>query len=79
MGMYDTVRFECPNCHKYLYEQSKAGKCGCTGYDRKSVPIEIAKSLEDDVISCDGCGKSYKMQIKPPNPMVVKMKLKEIK
>ena len=79
MGMFDSVFATCPECHKKLEFQSKAGPCDLKRYNHKSVPAEIAQDLNDygtgyDVICC---GRKWKLVAeKIPR---ISMNVKEIK
>jgi len=56
MGMFDTVIVPCPKCGKQLEFQSKAGPCMLKRYNYKSVPPEIANSIDGDSETCS-CGQ----------------------
>ena len=48
MGMFDTVRIECPLC-KYVNEfQSKIGECTLETYDIDNAPLLLIADLNDD-------------------------------
>ena len=55
MGMFDTVKFECPNCHKPIDIQSKAGICGLNDYRWTKVPIAIVADMMGDRPICEHC------------------------
>lgn len=74
MGMYDTVRAECPKCNGRIEFQSKAGRCSLTNYDLDSVPFGIADDLDGDTASCEGCGEVYSL-IVGSQPKRVQMNL----
>lgn len=61
MGMFDTVRFECPNCGTVIEEQSKAGDLNCDEFPATAVPAAIAASLDGEVVSCSQCFKHWRI------------------
>jgi ssDNA-binding Zn-finger/Zn-ribbon topoisomerase 1 len=67
MGMFDTVDFECPNCHQQLQVQSKAGPCNLGTYYEKAVPLSIASDLNGDKEECPGCHTKLVLKLKSSN------------
>ena len=55
MGMFDTVKFKCPECGAELELQSKAGECVLHEYHYKAVPPEIAIDLDGRNVLCEHC------------------------
>ncbi len=76
MGCFDSVLCKCPNCSEEIEFQSKAGKCDMSTFFARSVPIEIAVDIENDIGYCENCGKSYQI-ISPHLPTEVRMALDE--
>lgn len=71
MGMYDTVRAECPNCKKKVEFQSKEGDCVLRDYDLPgTVPVRIAVALDDATRQCT-CGASVTIRIGDRPPLAV--------
>ena len=60
MGMYDEVRFQCPNCRVFNTVQSKAGPCKLKSYALERAPLAVVADLEGDgkrgQLRCDHCG-----------------------
>jgi predicted RNA-binding Zn-ribbon protein involved in translation (DUF1610 family) len=71
MGMFDSVLFECPECGNTIEEQSKAGNCHLDRFDQSGVPINIAVSIEGDMVYCAECSNSF--IIKAPIPTTVSL------
>jgi transcription elongation factor Elf1 len=61
MGMFDTVRFYCPECDAEKEVQSKAGPCRLITYEYRDVPRAIAESLEGEVFTCGDCGTRFEI------------------
>lgn len=78
MGMFDTVTFECPACHAFIHEQSKAGECLLREYSQHKVPVAIAAQLYGDEVVCPDCGKRYEIDAEIPPMQCISTTLKEI-
>ncbi|MHA2066687.1 MAG: hypothetical protein ACXABY_20130 [Candidatus Thorarchaeota archaeon] len=63
MGVFDSVRFDCPNCkaEKAIEAQSKAGECSLRLFDPRNVPVEIAVDLFNQNVYCYQCNHTYKI------------------
>ena len=59
MGMFDTVKFKCPNCGHAIKEQTKVGDLRCRVYPQYEVPVNIAVCLDRDSLVCDHCSTQY--------------------
>ena len=71
MGMFDRVWATCPSCGKHVEFQSKAGKCELIDYTPESLPPEIARALEGEIVECSGCATKVKLTLKQrPIPRV---------
>lgn len=66
MGMFDTVHSTCPACGDAISIQSKAGPCKLNNYHVKSVPPEVARSVEDRTIICGGCDSVVLLKLNAP-------------
>lgn len=68
MGMYDSVKFKCPDplCNGDVVVQSKAGACVLDTFPQEDVPSEIAKDIVDWVDTCYDCGKKWKVKAITP-------------
>lgn len=64
MGMYDTVRVECPKCGADVGFQSKAGDCYLREYRQDNVPSEIALDIAKDSNWCQNCGTQVMVEPK---------------
>lgn len=63
MGMFDTIRFDCPFCGGIIEEQSKAGDCLLlTHISEDGVPPEIARSLDGETVHCFRCKGKFKVK-----------------
>lgn len=72
MGMFDTVRFKCPNCKKREIEvQSKAGDCLLADYCQEKVPQDIAKDIEGEESYCQICHTTWRVIDCTPSPTTV--------
>lgn len=76
MGMFDTVRFKCPNCGEFVEYQSKAGRCMLNLYDEDAVPPEIARDLHGDIDDCYHCGQEMVLKVQHPIQSVVMQAIK---
>lgn len=61
--MFDSVKFDCPECgaEKAVEAQSKAGECVLDVFDPYQVPAEIAKDCIGDRVQCDECCKIFEV------------------
>lgn len=59
MGMFDTVKVQCPKCGHINSVQSKAGPCDLKEYPSYRVPLEMAGDLNGDESSCEECGVTF--------------------
>lgn len=75
MGMYDTVKIECPNCKGELYKQSKSGDCMLKEYTIDKVPANIASSLISNPIICYYCNYEITIIADIPPPQFIKLKV----
>jgi transcription elongation factor Elf1 len=55
MGMFDTVKFECPACGEETSFQTKDGECTLKTYGLKNMPGAIAEGLKNKSIYCNHC------------------------
>ena len=63
MGMFDTVKFDCPDCKETISEQTKSGPCNLNEYFAHAVPLSIAGCLDGDVLSCPLCRKDWRVRV----------------
>ncbi len=61
MGMFDTVRFECPKCKSTVEHQSKAGKCDLIDYPERGVPLAIAADISGESAFCSNCQTEWRV------------------
>ncbi len=61
MGMFDTVRFTCPQCGGEIRMQSKGGPCILATFDAEDCHPGVAADLDDDV-TCAGCNKRWRVR-----------------
>lgn len=66
MGMYDTVRFFCPECDAAVDLQSKAGPCTLKDYSYREVPHGIAESLQGRIFTCAACRTGFTVHLYVP-------------
>lgn len=59
MGMYDSVRFKCPECGGEVEAQSKAGECVLGDFPPDHVPAVIAADVIGDSVYCGTCHTLY--------------------
>jgi hypothetical protein len=58
MGVFNTIRFQCPRCDGVIEAQSKVDG-GCADYSCREVPAIIAESIENEMVWCRACDRSY--------------------
>ena len=63
MGMFDTVKVQCPKCGHINSVQSKAGPCDLKEYPSYRVPLEIAGDLDGEESRCDECGAEFVLRV----------------
>lgn len=74
--MFDRVWAKCPKCGGDVEYQTKVGDCLLRGYTIDAVPLNIARSINEDVSPCDNCGETWKIVADDlPPPTVIKMRL----
>lgn len=73
MGMFDTIKFHCPNCGNEIEEQTKAGGCMLETFSSNKVPTEIAVQMAGDRIRCDMCHREYYMRIELPKTTEIEL------
>ena len=60
MGMFDSIKFNCPNCGEELEAQSKSGACILGVYPPTEVPLDVAYDANRHApIECDKCHKKW--------------------
>lgn len=61
MGLFDSVRADCPACETEasIEFQSKAGDCSMRSYDRFEVPTAIAADIHGEEAFCRQCGQRW--------------------
>lgn len=72
MGMFDSVKIECPLCGEEVLFQSKSGPCMLVTYDQGKVPIAVAQSVVGQVEVCK-CGEKLTAKLYAPIPKTVGM------
>ena len=65
MGLFDSVRFECPECGERMSVQSKAGDCILKDYDSEAVPLNIAGDILGEVHCCQHCWSMFEVEMVP--------------
>jgi hypothetical protein len=74
MGVYTWVSKYC--CDEELDFQSKSHPTQDWGaVDIDSVPVEMARDIENDVKECPHCGRRYRIQVRPRNYETVPMEI----
>lgn len=67
MGMFDSVKGNCPSCQKEVELQSKAGKRLLASYSLNKIPVEIAGDLNlkwDELQNkCEHCGAKFVLRV----------------
>ena len=58
MGMFDTVRLQCPYCDQMTEEQTKSGPCMLHTYTLKTAPAGVMAGITGP-ICCQECGKTF--------------------
>jgi transcription elongation factor Elf1 len=70
MGMFDEVRFTCPECGNDIEVHSKAGECLLIKYYPDEVPYIIAKDIDKKRAKCGSCETVFTVEsfeeIQPP-------------
>jgi uncharacterized Zn-finger protein len=61
MGMFDTVKMNCPSCGKEIEVQSKAGECVMAEYDINNAPAVILLDVSSKIIECDECNERFRL------------------
>ena len=79
MGLFDSVRWDCPDCKaKHMVEvQSKTGPCLLKCYDPLNVPLDMAVGMVGQRAICHKCRKEY--VISGDAPISMKLSIREIK
>ncbi len=62
MGMFDTVKLECPGCHESTEVQSKAGPREMNMYVFHTAPAEVLLDLSTKEIRCVNCNAPLKVK-----------------
>lgn len=78
MGMFDSVKIDCPSCGATVEFQSKAGRCNLDEFSDEDVPLVIALDIVGDVETCVHCNKEFKIKFGIPMPKEVDMVLREV-
>jgi len=55
MGMFDTVKLECPACGEETSFQTKDGECTLETYSLKNISGSIAEGLKYKDVHCNYC------------------------
>jgi transcription elongation factor Elf1 len=55
MGMFDTVKFNCPQCGADQSIQSKAGPCWMEQFTVHDAPEEVMRDLFQQHVACSNC------------------------
>ena len=79
MGMFDTLHFNCPDCGRHIEEQTKAGECMLLDIPADAVPLEVAGSVEGDVVYCEKCRKRWCIALDNGIKKTVPMKLAPVR
>ena len=59
MGAFDSIWFDCPDCGRKVWAQSKTGPCTLGEYHIGSVPIDVAQDANRHApLVCD-CGAKW--------------------
>lgn len=71
MGMYDTVRANCPKCNNVVDFQSKSGDCRLELFEPHDVPLAVALDVHEQVEECSGCGYAVTLRMAVPIKSIV--------
>ncbi len=63
MGMYDSIRIPCPECHTPYEFQSKGGECLLHEYTLENAPLSVLADLYPPVATCAKCKSSFKIEV----------------
>lgn len=55
MSCHDTVKINCPKCHKDIIAFSKKGPCAVESFELSNAPLAILADLEHQVFVCENC------------------------
>ena len=78
MGMYDEIKWKCPDCHRKNYAQSKSGECVMAAYPMTAVPTFVAMDANRHPLVCQ-CGSEFVFEVPKMVPTMVALKLKKVK
>lgn len=59
MGAFDSIWFDCPNCGRKVWAQSKTGPCALGEYHIDSVPIDVAQDANRHAPLVCRCGAKW--------------------
>jgi hypothetical protein len=59
MGMFDSIKFCCPNCGDVIIAQSKSGECMLNVYTNNNVPYDVAIDANRHAPFKCKCGKQW--------------------
>lgn len=62
MGVYNTIKINCPNCDNILRFQTKSGSCILTEYHITNVPKRELRGIMGKERKCNNCGKNIKIK-----------------
>ena len=79
MGMYDEIKFKCPNCGKEIYAQSKTGNCLLEVYPHYALPEDVAFDANRHAPFICECGKSWMFSDIPVQKQYVCLNIIELK
>ena len=63
MGMFDSVRVNCPECNNMVEFQSKAGACDLIDYNLYNAPSSILGDLHNESVACHKCGRFVTIKV----------------
>ena len=63
MGMFDTVKIDCPRCGEYFEKQSKWGPCELKEFYVDNAPLSILDHLTQMDLRCPICDTPIKIHV----------------
>jgi len=77
MGMFDTVRYDCPHCKKEIQEQFKCGDCILDCFTLDEIDPKLFDMFTNELDICYHCDKFFSIQ-EIDNKLVVIKEMEEI-
>jgi transcription elongation factor Elf1 len=76
MGMFDSIKIQCPVCRHDSVFQSKAGPCSLNKYTLYSAPLAVVADLQEDGkcghVKCEHCEVQLGIEVQFLANVVVK-------